>query len=77
MSSRYIHNYTDLQFEFIYKVHFKEKQKKIIYIVGYTVVRETVGCVKQIAAVVIISPMEEDKMLSCSLDVIVIFLKSS
>jgi len=49
----------------------------MIYIVGYTVVRETVGCVKQIAAVVIISPMEEDKMLSCSLDVIVIFLKSS
>ena len=54
-----------------------KKNKKIIYIVGYTVVRETVGCVKQIAAVVIISPMEEDKMLSCSLDVIVIFLKSS
>ena len=49
---------TDLQFSFI-KVHFRATK---FFLKGYTIRVETVGCVKQIAEV-IISPLEDDKML--------------
>jgi len=47
-----------LQFSFI-KVHFRATK---FFLEGYTIRVETVGCVKQIAEV-IISPLEDDKML--------------